>query len=173
MLTTSNQAAETTLHRGIDMTADGISTEDWEVVKDFAAKIANAVCAEDNANSQRLTEDLLRYLERLETKYGRLPSIIATKADYTTELNQRVQLLKQAYALAKQSNDKVNMTLTASSLAQLFVEETLDVSSAQAWLALLSNALGDNWDDLEHQEFLKLQGELESLKRRAKPSSLA
>ena len=112
------------------MTTDGISTEDWEVVKDFAAKIANAVCAEDNANSQRLTEDLLRYLERLETKYGRLPSIIATKADYTTELNQRVQLLKQAYALAKQSNDKVNMTLTASSLAQLFVEETLDLKTS-------------------------------------------
>jgi hypothetical protein len=169
---TSNQAAKTTFRRGIDMTTDGISTEDWDVVKDFAARIANAVCADDNANSQRLTEELSRYLERLETKYGKLPSIIATKADYTADLNQRVELLKQAYALAKQSDDKVNMTLTASSLAQLFVEEALDVPSAESWLALLSDALGDSWDDLEHQELLRLQRELENLKRRAKPSSL-
>jgi hypothetical protein len=173
MLTTSNQAAKTMFLRGPSMTSDGISTEDWEVVKDFAAKIATAACADDNAKSQRLTEDLLRYLERLETKYGKRPSIIATKADYTTDLNQRVQLLKQAYALAKQSDDKVNMTLTASSLAQLFVEEALDVPSAESWLALLSDALGDSWDDLEHQELLRLQRELENLKRRAKPNSLA
>jgi hypothetical protein len=75
--------------------------------------------------------------------------------------------LKQAYALAKQSDDKVNMTLTASSLAQLFVEEAFDAPAAETWLALLSDALGDNWDDLEHQEFLKLQGKFENLKQRA------
>src|SRR6266853_5733168 len=167
MLTTSNQTAKTKFRGGTEMTTDGISTEDWEVVKDFAAKIATAACADDNANSQRLTEELSRYLERLETKYGKLPSIIATKADYTADLNQRVELLKQAYALAKQSDDKVNMTLTASSLAQLFVEEALDIPSAESWLALLSDALGDTWDDLEHQEFLKLQRKFENLKQRA------
>jgi hypothetical protein len=34
-----------------NMTSDGISTEDWEVVQDYAAKIANAACADDEATS--------------------------------------------------------------------------------------------------------------------------
>jgi hypothetical protein len=84
-----------------------------------------------------------------------------------------VQLLEEAYELARQSGDRANLTLTASSLAQLFVEEAADVSSAQKWLALLADALGDKWDDLEHQQLQKLTAQIESLKQRGKPGSLA
>ena len=156
-----------------NMTTDGISTEDWEVVQDYAAKIANAVCADDSVTSDALTEQLLCYLDCMETKYGKLPSIIATRADYTTDLIERVQLLEHAYELAKQLNDRSNMALTASSLAQLFVEETVDVPSAGRWLASLAESLGEKWDDLEHKEFQRLTAELENLKQRRKPDSLA
>jgi hypothetical protein len=149
-----------------NMTSDGISTEDWEVVQDYAAKIANAACADDEAASDVFTEKLSRYLECLEVKYGKRASILATRADYTTDLSQRLHLLQEAYELARQSNDKKNLTLTASSLAQLFAEEVADVSSADKWLAALADALGEKWDDLEYQEFQKLSAQVERLKQR-------
>lgn len=155
------------------MTSDGISTEDWNVVQDYAASIANAACADDAATSDKITEKLLRYLECLEAQYGKLPSILATRADYVNDLSQRVRLLEQAYEYAKQSTDRENLTLTASSLAQIYVEEAVNVSAAQKWLALLADALGNKWDDLEHQEFQKLTAQVESLKQRGKPNSLA
>lgn len=156
-----------------NMTSDGINTEDWEVVQDYAAKIANAACADDAKTSDIITEKLLRYLECLEAKYGKLPSILATRADYVNDLTQRVKLLEQSYELAKQSDDRENLTLTASSLAQLYVEEAVDVSAAQKWLALLADALESKWDDLEYQEFQKLTTQVESLNRRGKPDFLA
>jgi hypothetical protein len=153
------------------MTSDGISTEDWEVVQDYASKIANAACADDERTSDFVTEKLLRYLECLEAKYGKLPGILATRADYTSDLSQRLKLLQEAYDLARQSNDKENLTLTASSLARLFVDEVGDATSAEKWLASLADALGDKWDDLEHQEFQTLSGQVERLKQKRKPGS--
>src|SRR5262245_6166149 len=96
-----------------NMTSDGISTEDWEVVRDYAAKIANAVCAEDEPTSDILTEKLLRYLECLIIKYGTRASILATKADYAKDTGQRQHLLERAYEIARQSDDKPNLTLAA------------------------------------------------------------
>lgn len=155
------------------MTSDGISTKDWEVVQDYAAKIANAACADNDATSDALTKELFSYLECLESKHGKLPSIIAMRAYYACDISQQVNLLQEAYELAKQLNDRENLTFTASSLAQLFAEETTDVSSAQKWLALLADALGDKWDDAEHQEFQRLTALVESRKEREAPDSLA
>lgn len=153
------------------MTSDGISTNDWEVVKEFAAEIANARCANDETTSDITAQKLLRYLDHLEAKYGKLSSILATRADYTSDLRQRVRLLQEAYELARISNDRENLTLTAAALAQLFVEEVGDVSSGEKWLASLADALGNKWDDMEHQEFKKLSTQVQSLKQRGKPGS--
>jgi len=156
-----------------DMTSDGISTEDWEVVQDYAAKIANAACADDHASSDELTGKLLRYLECLEVKCGKRASILATRADYESDLRQQVSLLEQAHEMARQSEDRANLTFTASSLAQLYIEESVDIPAAQKWLALLADALGNKWDDLEYQEFRELTDQVEKLKQQTKPDTLA
>jgi len=115
------------------MTSDGISTKDWDVVKDFAAKIANAICGNKDLASHNLTMDLFRYLEIIEKKYGTLPSILATRADYIRETSKRVKLLEQAWGLAKKMSDKANLVLVSSSLAEFFIEELGKAPEGKKW----------------------------------------
>jgi hypothetical protein len=73
------------------MTSDGITRSDWDTVGDYAARIANAVCSqpEQMAGARALTRDLLDYLDCLERSYGRLPSMLATRADYVSSTAER------------------------------------------------------------------------------------
>lgn len=148
------------------MTSDGISKEDWDVVQDYAMQIANAGLASNDKTPERIVQKLLDYLDSLETKYGKLPSILATRADYISDIKLRVRLLEEAYELSKDSNDKGNLMLIASSLSQLFVEKLEDASSGEKWLVLFADALGEKWDDFEYLELQELAAKVEKLKLR-------
>lgn len=73
-------------------TSDGISSEDWDKVHELAVEIVNA----GDAQSEVHRSQLLIYLDQLEKKYGELPSILATRADYVAELKHKEALLKRA-----------------------------------------------------------------------------
>lgn len=150
-------------------TSDGIRAEDWEGVIDFSAQIANAVISEDEILAETLTKKLLGLIDVLERKYGKLPSILATRADCMDDPVERGILLEQAWQIASELADKANLVLISSSLAELYIEELGNLSMGKKWLASLADALGDKWDDLEHQEFQKLSVQLEGLKRKKKP----
>jgi len=62
-------------------TSDGIMEADWEVIQVLAADIANVVMAQNYGTARVTTEKLLSQISRLEEKYGRLPSLLATRAD--------------------------------------------------------------------------------------------
>ncbi len=145
------------------MTSDGISIADWEVATDYAAQIANAACADDDQLAADLTAKFLRYLDELEFKYGKLPSILATRSDYLDDPAQRVALLGEAYGLAEHLDDRRNSTLIAASLAEVFIKESLNVPLARKWLAVLADLLGANWDDLDHEEYESLRRELQRI----------
>jgi hypothetical protein len=144
------------------MTSDGISKEDWDEVIDLSAKIADAASAEDEALRQPLTTRLLRALDSLERKYGRLPAILATRADYTDDPLQKIALLEEAWRIANNREDRFNLVLIASSLAELHIEELNDTSSGARWLACLEEALENHWDDGEYQELQRLRKLLDS-----------
>lgn len=148
------------------MTSDGISTEDWELVRVYATNVSNAVLKEDNQAAADMTQQLLCYLDRLETRYGKLPSILATRADYVTDIQQRRRLLELAHSEAHQAKDVYNLLLTASSLTELFVEELPNAQLADMWLARLSEALGEKWHDEEHRSFLELSSRVTELRLR-------
>src|SRR5688572_1443807 len=96
-------------------TSDGISTEDWDVVHEFAVKMVNA----PNSEKQHHKDQLLQYLEALEVKYGPLPSILATRADYLADDDPaREELLLRAHALAEAQSDARNVVYVAHSLAE-------------------------------------------------------
>ncbi len=109
-------------------TSDGISTADWEVVHNLALKIANAE-AESDANVY--TKQLMLYLDELEAKYGVLPSILATRADYVEDRAEAGALLRQAYTVAAAARDTFNMKEIAESLKELQLE---DMDGEQKWL---------------------------------------
>jgi hypothetical protein len=148
------------------VTTDGISTRDWDTVKDYAAKIANATAGEDTDCLARLTTELLTYLDCLEDKYGKRPSVLATRADYLDDSSARAKMLGEAFRLAKSVNDRRNITLIASSLAEMFLEERRDIAQGEIWVAELGASIGDLWDDDDHELFRRLQEKLDRLKGR-------
>lgn len=137
-------------------TTDGISDEEWDVVKDFAAKIANL--ATQDKNDQSTVNKLLKYLDKLEGKYGRLPSILATKADY---VNNSIDLLKEAYKKACLSNDAFNKTMIAESLAESYLEDLHDKKNSSYWLKILKENLEEYEDSDLKQSYKDLKTQLD------------
>ena len=135
------------------MTPDGISDADWDRVHELAVEIVNA--PEDSDDEREHVEQLFRYLDQLEHKYGVLPSLLATRADYVKDPRESLRLLERAYGLSQDTDDARNMLYTASSIAKLYIEHFRDVQNAEAWLRAIEDALkrtGDESDILEYQQ---------------------
>lgn len=139
------------------MTSDGISTKDWDRVKDRAAKIATAVCSDKNVQAKKETKALLALLDRLQKQYGELPSILATRADHVASSSESLGLLKQAYALAEKTNDNANLNYIASSIAELYMIDRQDKRNGKLWLAKLRTGLRRHFDEHEFKIYKTLQ----------------
>jgi len=135
-------------------TSDGISGEDWDMVHELSLKIVNA---EAESEENIYTSQLLQYLDELEAKYGALPSILATRADYVSDTNEQAALLRQAYALAEAFNDSANLREIAHSLAELYVEDLQDPSEGQVWINRLSDHISSSPDRTLSAELERLR----------------
>lgn len=124
-------------------TPDGMSREDWAHVHQCAVDIANAALADDDAASQASTSELLQVLERLQDRYGVLPSILATRADYIEDVPSRLTLLEAAYEVALARVDARNLVWIASSLVELYADELRNPAAAGEWLDRLEARLTD------------------------------
>ncbi len=122
-------------------TADGISDTDWEQVKDLAARLCDAV--EGSEEEEASVKDLMAYLDKLEGKYGPLPSILATRADFLEDYNRKEELLTRAYAAAQKLGDRKNLVDISHSLAELYVDALVDVQQGRRWLDRLDAHLLD------------------------------
>ncbi len=143
-------------------TPDGIARIDWDRVHQLAVDIVNASSVDDSAAGARLTQELLAVLDDLEERYGPLPSILATRADYLEDPRQQEQVLLEAYRLAHSRQDKRNLVWVASSLATLYVETIRDHTQARQWvdaLAIHLRAFPDEWEAKEHDRLENLLAE--------------
>ena len=105
-------------------------------------------------------------LDELQKKYGPLPSLLATRADYVDGLEEREYWLMAAYEQAQARGDLKNRLWIASSLASLHLEEAGDPVTGEHWLRALEGHLGTFPDESEHQEAIRLGGILEELRTR-------
>jgi hypothetical protein len=128
-------------------TSDGISADDWEIVRDLAVDIVNA--GTDGGRASALSK-LLIFLDALEQRYGALPSILATRADFIDDATARESLLNDAYSLARLQNDKTNALHISHSLATFYIEDLHDLAKGKEWLRRLKEHL----DDLPDQDYL-------------------
>ena len=145
-------------------TSDGISLEDWEVLHELAVNIVNASAEEDDAMGRIYKRHLFEYLDTLETKYGPLPSILDTRADYTDDPEIRRGLYSQAYTLAKDRGDVRNQLYIASSLGRLYVEHFQDAVKGQKWLGLVKKHLKQTGRSIDIEAYEDLKADLERLK---------
>ncbi|MEG3768904.1 hypothetical protein [Alteromonas sp. 14N.309.X.WAT.G.H12] len=115
------------------MTSDGISKKDWNQVEDLVANIVNLSAIEKP--TVKAKKELFDFLDILEQKYGRVPSVLATKADYEDSPYISLSLLKEAYTTAFEMSDFKNMSYISVSLAELYKDSNRE-SLARFWLEI-------------------------------------
>ena len=131
--------------RFLNMTSDGITSDDWQLVREIVVDIVNA---DSETKAAACTSRLLAFLDDLEEKYGTLPSILATRADFIDDPAVSAVLLNDAYCLAELTNDEPNALHTSHSLAQLYVDEMSDPRNGKIWLERLRlhlDRVNDAW----------------------------
>ena len=145
-------------------TSDGISKEDWDRVHELVLEVVNA---EEGEEEDLCRRKLLNYLDELEEKYGPLPSILSTRADYLLgDVLGRISLLKRAYATATEAGDVRNQLYVSSSLAALYVLECEDIAEGSSWLVHAEKFLDRVGTDVDRREFDRVKEHLQRLKSR-------
>ena len=149
------------------MTPDGISTEDWDRVHQLAIDIVNASSEGDPAASESAAVRLRELLDELQEKYGPLPSLLATRADYLEAHDEQEYWLMAAYEQAVKLGDPKNLVWIASSLAGLHLEDAPDPIKGSQWLARLEQHLLASPNASEAKEATRLRDILQRLKEQA------
>lgn len=142
----------------MNTTSDGIIDEDWE----FVRVCAEQLCDPEYQGMERglLLRNLNNVLVNLKRKYGRLPSILATEADYCETIEEKISLLKEAYVTACEISDIKNKTYICSSLAEEYLFEK-EYSRSMYWLNELKNDLVNWSDDYTNDLFDEVKEELD------------
>jgi len=136
------------------MTPDGISTEDWDRVHEIAVEVVNASAIEDDVLCEHHTQRLFGILDELESVYGRIPSVLATRADFTVEPAEAVSLHEEALIVA---TDPISSRLSLQSLIRLKIDERHDESSILDLLHHLEKVTDFEEGDSDLEELRELQ----------------
>lgn len=144
-------------------TPDGIDSYDWDRVQELAQALVDHA---DGSKTEDCLRRLLDYLDELELKYGVQPSILATRADFISDVTQREELLLRAYGLAERRGDRRNALYITHSLSELYIEVLKDASEGRQWLYCLKLHLSaepdDQWFAREHERLTKSAEQLET-----------
>ena len=135
------------------MTTDGIATDDWARVKACAVELFYAL---DSDQEMECRLQLLHCLDELETKYGALPSIVATRTDFTKDTSSREALLLRAYSLARALGDGSNALHVAHALATLYINDLTRCIEASRWLVRLNKHILEQQDAWHAAELERL-----------------
>ena len=126
----------------------------------LAAAVANQTGLGLDAGLER--KRLMRALDRLEQKYGRLPSILSTRADYVDDANISLSLLKEAYVSADEDSDLKNKVIIGSSIAEMYLDSFDNKSRAGFWVKTLKKDLEKySGDEYFNELYIELAQRLE------------
>jgi hypothetical protein len=138
-------------------TPDGIPHEEWDRVTDLAYEVVQHI-----VESEARRRELFEYLDVLEQKYGLLPSILATRADFVApdEVMKKEELLVRAYALALDRHDRANALYIAHSLANMYLDGLAKPVEGERWLTCFQTHLyvdpEDEWWQKEYDRLKKI-----------------
>jgi len=141
------------------MTSDGISSKDWEEVHELVLAVVNASDDEDG----RHREQLFAYLRKLTSKYGELPSILATQADYVDDSSECERLFLRAFDLAQTRGDRSNVLEISLSLANHYSRDLCRLGEASRWLEIANAYLGPD-SDMDRFEYQHIEEAIARLK---------
>lgn len=148
------------------MTPDGISSDDWNRVRELAAEIVNLSGADRYEASDQVARELVEFLVALENKYGPLPSLLATRADYVESAAEREHLLLAGYRESERRGDIKNQGWIAHSLASHYVEGVPDDGEGERWLLIAEKHLRAFPDEYVEEDLHRLRAALARSRRR-------
>jgi hypothetical protein len=154
------------------MTPDGISAEDWDQVHELVLEVVNNSAEGESSASHSASLRLRALLDELQEKYGPLPSLLATRADYVDNPVEREYWLLAAYHQAEERRDDKNLVWIAASLATFHVEEVPDPMKGKQWLESLERHLQAFPDTSETEEAVRLRAILERLRHQPQNNEL-
>ena len=143
------------------MTEDGIATEDWGRVHELAVEVVNLSAAGEIAASGEASLRLVEALDDLQEKYGPLPSLLATRADYLDKFEDREYWYLAAYRLAAQRHDVRNLESISESLASLYADNRR-WPEAREWVGRLEQHLVLCPDSFDAEQAVRIRGLLAS-----------
>ena len=96
-----------------------IKKHEWDKIVDLAIEFAYPESLEQESLTRLV---LLEELSLLQDKYGKNVDILATQAQYISDMKVKEQLFNEAFELAVLNQDIDNEVMIASSLADLYFE---------------------------------------------------
>ncbi len=143
-------------------TSDGISGFDWDKIRGMSADVANAAICDDQGALRKARSEILSAIKQFIVKYGEKPSLLATKADYVEDLNDRIPLLEKAYEISCDTCDVRNKTYISQSLAELYIDDMKDMQKGAFWVKNLAESLASYSEPYEAEEYIRLSSALKS-----------
>lgn len=142
-----------------DRTPDGILKCDWNQLQELVTDYVNDELGSDASEEESIRSSILNYIDMLLSKYGKLPSLLATRADYVRTDREAVQLLEEAYQISENLGDCRNKTFISSSLAESYYTKIKDAEKGVYWTDKLSVDLEFYYDEDEYEVWQELKGE--------------
>ena len=134
-----------------NMIPEGISPEDWKPLQEAAMKVVNASLSGDATLDDNFTKELFRLLDGLEEKYGRLSALISTRADFSPDPGEAINLYEE---VLDGESDETTRILALQSLVTLLIEEKSGDQLIESRLAELKEISKE--DSPEWEEYLDL-----------------
>lgn len=144
-----------------EKTPDGILRGDWNQLQQLVADYVNDELQSGASNETLIRNSILNLIDELVLKYGEIPSLLATRADYVENNEEAAMILEEAYKLSDATGDYRNKTFIASSLAELYQDEIKDSLKGGRWIEQLSKDLEFYYDEDEHEVLRELRRRLD------------
>ena len=102
-----------------NMIPEGISPEDWKPLQEAAVRAVNASLSGDNALDDNSAQELFFLLDGLEERYGRVSALISTRADFSPDPGEAINLYEE---VLDGESDETTRIVALQSLVTLLIE---------------------------------------------------
>lgn len=143
-----------------------LEKKDWKILSDLASEIASIVIADmDNgADDNRvqsyeeaaLYQKLCDQIEFMEQKYGPHPIILDTKADFTDDINEKIELKRAAIQICLPNDNKLRGNILKD-LSEIYLDEINDIAKAKQAITLAINDLKLDNDSNDIEDAFSIQ----------------
>ena len=125
-----------------------ITQAEHEEIVELICEVVNASDPDQDYENPLNYKNLFYKLDELLEKYGDISELINTKAHFTDEVEEQIDLYQRAIALALNEMDGCSLTQAAESLVEIYITDRPDHSKAEEWCVKL-----DGWMSQYGSEF--------------------